>query len=74
MSNCFQMRCPGCGDTDHIDIEALVSVRLTDDGTDADISANGDHYWDQDSHASCVACGFSGSVRQFEDAGEAGAT
>jgi hypothetical protein len=67
------MRCPQCGDENHIDVEALVSVRLTDDGTDADLSENGDHYWDQNHQATCAACDFSGSVRQFEEAGEEGA-
>jgi hypothetical protein len=45
MTNCFDMRCPKCGDEDHIDIHAAVWVRLTSDGTDADASACGDHVW-----------------------------
>ncbi|MBV8504475.1 MAG: hypothetical protein JOZ11_01475 [Alphaproteobacteria bacterium] len=38
MSNFFDMRCPKCGDEDHIDIAAEVWVCLTCEGTDADAS------------------------------------
>lgn len=43
MSNFLDLRCPHCGDTNRIDIEATVRLRVTESGTDADLSGNGDH-------------------------------
>ena len=43
MTNEFNMRCPNCGSVDQIDIEAIVWVRLTDDGTDPDAARDGHH-------------------------------
>jgi hypothetical protein len=63
--NQFAMRCPKCKGTDRIDVQALVYVRLVQDGTDADASKNGDHEWGAESAASC-ACGFHGEVCDFE--------
>jgi hypothetical protein len=65
MSNFFDMRCPKCGDEDHIDIAAEVWVRLTDDGDDADASRCGDHTWTHESAATCEACGHHGTVADF---------
>jgi hypothetical protein len=66
MSNLFDMRCPKCGDEDHIDIAAEVWVRLTSDGTDADASAwCGDHLYTPESVAMCGACNHQGTVAQF---------
>lgn len=65
MSNCFDMKCPKCGGEDEIDIEAIVSVRLTSDGTDADGAADGDHFWDETSKASCGTCGHEATVKEF---------
>ena len=64
--NCFNMRCPKCGCETQIDIQALVLVRLTADGTDADITGCGDHYWTDDSPAICAACDYTGTVKHFE--------
>ena len=68
MSNCFNMRCPKCGNEDRIDIAALVLVRLTADGTDADITDCGDHEWTDESRACCAACDFTGTVKDFKTA------
>jgi ribosomal protein S27E len=73
MSNFFDMRCPKCGDEDHIDIAAEVWVRLTSDGTDADASACGDHIYTPESAAECGACGHHGTVAQFTPAQEGNA-
>jgi ribosomal protein S27E len=66
MANFFDMRCPQCGDEDHIDIHAAVWLRVCDNGTDADASENGDHEFTPDSPALCAACGHCGTVREFE--------
>lgn len=68
MTNCFEMKCPKCGDEDHIDVAATVFVRLTADGTDADISGCGDHEWEPQSRATCAACDYVGAVQDFEKA------
>jgi hypothetical protein len=39
---------------------------VTDQGTDADASENGDHEYTPDSTASCTACGHYDTVREFE--------
>jgi hypothetical protein len=65
MSNCFDMKCSKCGGGHRPDIAALVQVRLTHDGTDADVSEDGGHHWDDDSSAACAACGYGGTVRDF---------
>lgn len=59
------LACPQCGDDQHIDVAALVWVRLCPDGTDADISHDGSHEWDDSSNAVCWHCGFTGKVRDF---------
>lgn len=64
--NQFCLRCPKCKESDKIEIQALVYVRLTPDGTDADISINGDHEWDGSSDANCAGCGYSGVVHDFK--------
>jgi len=66
MTNCFEMKCPKCGGEDRIDIAATVWVRLTSDGTDADLAADGGHFWEDDSAARCVACDHQGTVKDFE--------
>ena len=64
--NSFNMFCPKCGSADQIDIAATVWVRLTADGTDTDEAADGGHFWDDDSHARCVACDHQGTVKEFQ--------
>lgn len=65
MSNCFDFRCPSCGDEDQIDIEALTWIRATDDGTDPDLSHDGAHDFTRDSAAQCCRCGHFGTLREF---------
>jgi hypothetical protein len=66
MTNLFDMRCPKCRDTERIDIQARLWIRVTEDGTDADASKNGDHEWTPNSPALCGACGHCGTVRDFD--------
>ena len=35
-------------------------------GTDADLSGDGSHFWDDDSQMDCTACGWGGTVREAE--------
>jgi hypothetical protein len=62
--NQFAMRCPRCKGSGRVDVQALVYLRLVQDGTDADLSQNGDHEWSAESAASCT-CGFHGTVYDF---------
>jgi hypothetical protein len=64
VSNNWGMRCPRCGADDGLDITALVDIRLTPRGSDADESRCGDHEWDDESGCSC-GCGFNGPVKDF---------
>ena len=66
MTNCFDLRCPKCGGTGHIDISASIWVRVTHDGTDPDLSKDGTHEWGDDSPACCAACGHSGKVADYQ--------
>lgn len=65
MSNFFDMRCPHCGDTEQIDLQASVWIRVCADGTDADASGCGDHEFTPESTASCGACGHLATVAAF---------
>jgi hypothetical protein len=63
-------RCPQCGDPDHIDICAFVTVRLTSSGTrivdnEGDIGAD---CWSSENGAGCDACGYEGAVKDFAPA------
>jgi hypothetical protein len=62
----WAMACPKCGSDEYIDVAAVVWVRLTEDGTDADQPDNGNHEWDDDSRCTCGKCGHNGTVRDFE--------
>jgi hypothetical protein len=66
MTNCFDLRCPKCGNKEEIDISAPIWARVTDGGTDTDLSENGGHEWDDDSPARCAACTRSGKVRDVQ--------
>ena len=61
MSNCFDLMCPRCLSSD-IDILATVWLRLTEDGTDADLSHNKNHSWSDRSYFLCDNCGKGGRV------------
>jgi hypothetical protein len=69
MGNRLNYRCPKCGSPDKIDIEAIVSVRLTNTGTEGDASNCGPEDWTGENAASCDACGYFGTVDDFEPAG-----
>jgi len=57
------LKCPTCGGTDDLVIEARTWIALREDGTDADGS---DHEWDEDSRIDCIECGNSAKVFQFQ--------
>ena len=65
MTNCFDLRCPKCGNSDQIDVNASIWARVTNDGTDPNLSKDGTHEWDDDSPARCAACGHSGKTGVF---------
>lgn len=60
--------CPSCLQDDALDVQAHVLVRLCRDGTDADASGDGSHEWDSDSRLRCGSCGWTGLVRDAEQA------
>ncbi len=66
MSNFLDLRCPECGDEDHLDILADVWLRVTPDGTDADVSADGHHDYTPRSLTLCNACGHTARLSEFE--------
>jgi len=65
MDNQFDMRCPKCGESDSIEIEAKIWVRLMHDGTDE--VQGGCTEWDDDSLARCDHCDYEGKVKDFEE-------
>jgi hypothetical protein len=71
MSNFLDLRCPHCGETNPIDIQATVWLRVTENGTDADadLSGNGDHEFTRESWTVCGECGEGGKLRHFETGG-----
>jgi len=70
MGNRFNYRCPKCGRPDEIEIDAIVSVRLTSTGTEGDASNCGPDDWTGENGAGCDACGYSGTVKDFEPTGK----
>lgn len=70
MGNRFNYRCPKCGSPDEIDIEAIVTVRLTSTGTSGDASNCGPEDWTDVNPAGCAACGYDGMVKDFEPTGK----
>jgi hypothetical protein len=65
MIDYFHLRCPECGSSDQIDVNASIWARVTNDGTDPNLSKDGTHEWDDDSPARCAACGHSGKTGVF---------
>ena len=55
------MTCPGCGKDDRLDVAAMLWLRVTPEGTDADLSHDGSHEWDSNSNCLC-GCGWQGKV------------
>jgi hypothetical protein len=66
MTNVFDLSCPACNGTD-IDVQALVWVRLTEDGTDADASHDSSHHWDKDCRFICRDCARQGLVSELKE-------
>ena len=61
--NCLEgMQCPKCGSFGPFEIAALLTVRVTDDGSEVPPQ---DHDWHDDSPAVCVACLFTARVAHF---------
>lgn len=60
------MRCPKCKSSDSLDIQALVWIRLTEDGTDADASGDGSHHWEDGSSCVCRNCGWKGTAKETQ--------
>jgi hypothetical protein len=58
----FGMGCPCCNRDNALDIQAIVWVRLTPNGTDAELPDDGSHDWDNASAARCNACGWEGAA------------
>ena len=65
MIDYFHLRCPECGSSDQIDVNASIWARVTNDGTDPNLSKDGSHEWDDDSPARCAASAHSGKIGVF---------
>lgn len=60
--NCLEgRRCPNCGNTDRIEVKALVWASMADDG----IVDEDDHTFDDASPARCPECNFAGTWGRF---------
>lgn len=66
LDNDFGMKCPKCGTSDQIDVQASVWLRLCSDGTDLYQAKNQDHEWADANAALCASCDHTGAVREFE--------
>ena len=71
MSNFLDLRCPQCGDQDHINILAELWVRVTDDGTDPDASCDGERTFTPKSTTWCASCGHAARLSHFHSDEEA---
>ena len=69
--NSYGMKCPSCGESNQIDVAAIVWVRLCQDGTDIFEAANGDQEWTDTSAAYCGSCDHAGTVASFTKTGGA---
>ena len=58
-------QCPKCFSTIDLDVAAVVWVRLTASGSDADEANDGTHEWDDTSAIQCHACDHDGKVAEF---------
>jgi hypothetical protein len=56
------IKCPNCGQEECFDINALITCRVTDEGS----NPVGDHYWDQTSFTYCPACDYQGALKHFQ--------
>jgi hypothetical protein len=57
--------CPHCGSREPLNIESLVVVTVYDDSA---LDLQSDAEWRPDSRCSCVNCGHSATVRDFNEA------
>jgi phage FluMu protein Com len=71
MTNFLNIHCPKCWTDNQIDIAATVWLRVTENGTDADESKDGQHDYTPRSDAACNACGYYGRLQDFEQDEEA---
>jgi hypothetical protein len=65
-SNCLEgVRCPKCGYEDGFYVEEIVTLLVSDDGTE---DRGGDHFWDEESHCICASdnCDQQGPWREFQ--------
>jgi hypothetical protein len=65
MTNCFDLRCPKCGNSDEIDVSASRLGARHRRRNRYRLIENGGHEWDDDSPARCAACCHSGKVGDF---------
>jgi hypothetical protein len=71
-TNCLEgIRCPGCKQEDEFMIEALVSVRVTDDETE---DQGADYEWDDARTCACPECEFLGTIKDFQMENQSDAT
>lgn len=65
MANRFDYRCPQCGSTSDVVIDAYLSVWLSRKGPYV-IQTDTPPTWHSTDTASCYACDFSGTVADFQ--------
>jgi len=64
-TNCLEgMSCPDCGSEEPFRIQAEVTVKMYDSGSD---NVDGDITWSGDNTCTCVECGYLGPVVDFRD-------
>lgn len=62
-TNCLKgIRCPKCLQEDQFQVEGTCMFDVTDQGSEA----NGDHEWDGTSVTTCVECGHTANMSDFE--------
>jgi hypothetical protein len=66
LDNDFSMKCPRCGASDRVDVQALIWLRMRPDGSDPYEAKNQAHEWTDNSIAMCCKCDHIGTVREFE--------
>lgn len=59
--------CPKCEDYEHLTITALIDCNITQNTREGVVGSEpeGDHEWDDDSHARCRSCGYQGKLTTF---------
>ena len=73
-TNCLQgMQCPTCHAYEPFRIAVTTIVFMYDEGSEDDKMGR-DQEWDETSYCECCACGFSGTVNDFQVAKTKGTT